>query len=143
MILVNLLFKLLDHSEPCSLYQWKHITVLLLFQLEFLKCKSFTDSCRSCVFGLRGLSLISNTVNLKAHFQASGNFWQLKALKKWWKKALFVLKIFKFVEGYRNVLKLSFEEKYFLLYSINWPNFIFWLPLLGEILGNMCIVIVC
>ena len=25
-----------------------------------------------------------------------------------------------------------------LLYSINWPRFIFWLPLLLEILGNMC-----
>ena len=29
------------------------------------------------------------------------------------------------------------------LYSINWPNFTVWLPLLLEILGNMCIVIVC
>ena len=31
-----------------------------------------------------------------------------------------------------------------LLYFINWPNFIVWLPLLCETLGNMCIcVIVC
>ena len=30
----------------------------------------------------------------------------------------------------------------FLLYSINWPNFIDWLSLLCEILGNMCIAIV-
>ena len=30
-----------------------------------------------------------------------------------------------------------------LLYSINWPNFIVWLFLLFEILGNMCIAIVC
>ena len=29
------------------------------------------------------------------------------------------------------------------LHSINWPNFIVWLPLLLEILGNMCITIVC
>ena len=28
------------------------------------------------------------------------------------------------------------------LYSINWPNFIVWLPLLFEILVNMCIPIV-
>ena len=28
-----------------------------------------------------------------------------------------------------------------MLYSINWPNFIVWLPLLLEILGNMCIVL--
>ena len=30
-----------------------------------------------------------------------------------------------------------------LLYSINWPSFIVWLPLLREILSNMCIAIVC
>ena len=37
----------------------------------------------------------------------------------------------------------DFLTKIFLmLYSINWPNFIAWLPLLLEILGNMCIVIV-
>ena len=28
-----------------------------------------------------------------------------------------------------------------MLYSINWPNFFVWLPLLLEILGNMCIAI--
>ena len=38
----------------------------------------------------------------------------------------------------------DFSTKVFLmLYSINWPNFIIWLPLLLEILGNMCIEIVC
>ena len=37
----------------------------------------------------------------------------------------------------------DFSTKMFLmLYSINWPNFIAWLPLLLEILGNMCIAIV-
>ena len=30
-----------------------------------------------------------------------------------------------------------------MLYSIKWPHFIVWLPLLLEILGNMCIIIVC
>ena len=29
-----------------------------------------------------------------------------------------------------------------MLYSINWPNFIVWLPLLHDILINMCIAIV-
>ena len=34
----------------------------------------------------------------------------------------------------------DFSRKIFLmLYSVNWPNFIVWLPLLLEILGNMCI----
>ena len=38
----------------------------------------------------------------------------------------------------------DFSRKMLLmLYSINWPNLIVWLPLLLEILGNMYIVIVC
>ena len=38
----------------------------------------------------------------------------------------------------------DFPRKMFLmLYSINWPNVIVWLPLLLEILGNMCITNVC
>ena len=38
----------------------------------------------------------------------------------------------------------DFSTKMFLiLYCINWPNFIVWLPLLLEILNNMCIAIVC
>ena len=38
----------------------------------------------------------------------------------------------------------DFSTKMFLmLYSINWPNFIAWLSLLLEILGNMCTAIVC
>ena len=32
---------------------------------------------------------------------------------------------------------------FLLLHSINWPNFIVWLPLLREIFSNLCIVIVC
>ena len=38
----------------------------------------------------------------------------------------------------------DFLRKMFLmLYSINWPNFIVWLPLLVAIMVNMCIAIVC
>ena len=37
----------------------------------------------------------------------------------------------------------DFWRKMFLLYSINWPIFIVWLPLFFEILGNMSITIVC
>ena len=38
----------------------------------------------------------------------------------------------------------NFWKKVFLLLcSINWQNFIVWLPLLCEILDNMCIAIVC
>ena len=31
----------------------------------------------------------------------------------------------------------------FMLYSINCPRFIAWVPLLLEVFGNMCIAIVC
>ena len=34
-------------------------------------------------------------------------------------------------------------KMFFMLYSINRPNFILWLSFLLEILGNMCIAIVC
>ena len=69
-----------------------------------------------------------------------------------------------YVEGYRNWLKVScrplvkrqkrpgtsipasfsalfLREIFLLLYSFTWPNFNAWLPLLGEILDNMCIEI--
>ena len=36
-----------------------------------------------------------------------------------------------------------FKENVSHFASINWPNFIAWLPLLLEILGNTCIVIIC
>ena len=37
----------------------------------------------------------------------------------------------------------NFSTKMLLvLYSINWPNFIAWLPLLLQILGNRCVAIV-
>ena len=35
------------------------------------------------------------------------------------------------------------RKMFLLLYSNNWPNFIVWLRLLCEILGNMCIGIAC
>ena len=37
----------------------------------------------------------------------------------------------------------SKKTMFLMLYSINWPNFIAWLPSLTEILGNMCIAILC
>ena len=35
------------------------------------------------------------------------------------------------------------EKMVLVFYSINWPSFLFWLPLLCGILGNMCIAISC
>ena len=56
---------------------------------------------------------------------------------------------FNFVEKGLGLVSLShfaydFSRKMFLmLHSINWPNFIVWLPLRLEILGNKCITIAC
>ena len=56
---------------------------------------------------------------------------------------------FDFLEkGLRIVSLLHFmyyfsRELLLMLYSINWPNFIVLFPFLFEILGNMCIAIVC
>ena len=35
------------------------------------------------------------------------------------------------------------RKMFFMLHYINWPNFVVWFTLLLEILGNMCIAIVC
>ena len=35
------------------------------------------------------------------------------------------------------------RKMFLMLYSINGPNFIVWLSLLLEILGNICVVIIC
>ena len=36
-----------------------------------------------------------------------------------------------------------FKKNISQLYSINWPNFIFSLPLLVDILGKRCVIIIC
>ena len=41
------------------------------------------------------------------------------------------------------ILCMVFQETYFLLYSIKWPNIVACLPLLPTILNNICIVITC
>ena len=55
-----------------------------------------------------------------------------------WKTNTHFTTVFLFLNGFR-----YFTTKMFLLYSINWRNFIVWLPLLLDISGNMCIAIVC
>ena len=58
------------------------------------------------------------------------------------------IKLFQKIKRELELVSLShfphnFWRKIFLLlYSINWPYFIVWLPFLCEVLGNMCIVIV-
>ena len=56
---------------------------------------------------------------------------------------------FEFLEKDLGIVSLphfvyGFSRKmFFMLYSINSPNFIDWLPLLYEISVNMCIAIIC
>ena len=37
----------------------------------------------------------------------------------------------------------SWRKIFFLLYSINWSNFVVWLSILCKVLGNICIAIAC
>ena len=65
----------------------------------------------------------------------------------WMLKALFVLKIFKALSrrlGYVGKRHDFWRKSFLKLYSINWPSFKFaWLLLVLEMLGNICIVIIC
>ena len=45
--------------------------------------------------------------------------------------------------GTGHFVYIFFRKTFFLLYSINWPDFIVWLLLLLELLGNICIEIIC
>ena len=50
-------------------------------------------------------------------------------------KCLGLVSLMHFVSDFSRVLSV--------LYSINWPNFIVWLPVFCEILSNIIIVIIC
>ena len=52
------------------------------------------------------------------------------------KRGLELLSVSRFLHNF-------WAKTFLLLYYINWPSFIVWLPLPCEILGNMCIAIVC
>ena len=47
------------------------------------------------------------------------------------------------IEVMPHFLYFIWRKIFLTLYSINWPNLIVWWLLLFEILGNMCIVIIC
>ena len=47
------------------------------------------------------------------------------------------------VSSPHSVYDFSKKKMILMLHSIYWPNFIVWLPFFLEILGNMCIAIVC
>ena len=73
-------------------------------------------------------------------------------LLKYIKANLQLLPYIKFFKKQKRGLRLvllpnclpDFWRKIFLmLYSIRWPNFIVWLPLLRETLANICIIITC
>ena len=45
----------------------------------------------------------------------------------------------------RYILYMIFQKKnfFFMLYSLNWPNFIAWLSLFLNIFGTICVTVVC
>ena len=67
--------------------------------------------------------------NLRLLIQRHAQFWAFR-------KGLGIVSPPHFVDDFS-------RKMLFMLYSINWPNFIVRLLLLFEILGNICIVIVC
>ena len=53
-----------------------------------------------------------------------------------WRRGLELVSLPHFPDDFRRKIYLA-------LYSITWSNFVVWLPLLLEILDNICIVIIC
>ena len=111
------------------------------FQTSFYFLKKLNMRWRQVVCSLDSInSYILIALNLPCHKN------QLYKTSDYWFKDMLN---FNFSEkGLRLVspphFVYDFSRKMFLmLHSINWPNFIVWLPLLLEILGIMFIAIVC
>ena len=47
-----------------------------------------------------------------------------------------------YIKRFGTSLYASWRKIFLFLYSINWPNLVVWLPLLCDILSDMCIVII-
>ena len=104
---------------------------LFVFYKSFISCKS-KCSAASFYYISIALKLVYNRNKL------------FKTLHYWSRDMLkfdFLSKILGIVSLAHFVYDLPIK-KFLMLYSINWPNFIICLPLLLEILGNMCIAIV-
>ena len=76
-----------------------------------------------------GKQLKRNILNFRTLIQRYAQFRVLE-------KSLGIVSLPHFVYGFSRTMFL-------MLHSANWPDFIAWLPLLLEILVNMCIAIVC
>ena len=101
-------------------------------------------------------------MSIKGALSGLRQFLAIESILKMMKKAfyftlktLFVFKIFIFVLTFWSCRKTTclvslphflhnlWRKIFFLIWSINWQSFIVWLLFLPEILGNMCIAIVC
>ena len=58
-------------------------------------------------------------------------------------EALGIISPAHFLYDFSTKMLCPINVMFLMLCSINWPNFIVWFPLFLEILGNMCIAIVC
>ena len=97
-----------------------------------LRSKTLSGNCKPFKNDWNYIETILNMLKLNCRPLACTSFKAFQKTKKGLELVFPVHFLFRF-----------WREVFFLLYSINWPNFIAWLPLLHEILGNMCIVIVC
>ena len=76
------------------------------------------------------------------------DYWQSKSVETKLQIACFHLKYKSFLKTKRGLVSLPhflhefLREMFVLLYFVNWPNMIFWLTVLRDIVGNMCIVTV-
>ena len=78
-----------------------------------------------------------NLENNQSNMYKASDYWSADMLNfDFWEKGLGLVSPTQFA--------YNFSRKIFrMLYSINRPNFIVWLPLFLKILGNMCIAVVC
>ena len=106
------------------------------FYFFFLKCVIWGESKWFATY-FQYISIVLNLAHNKSKMYKTLDHWSRDMLNfNFSEKSLGLVSPRHFVH--------DFSRKMFVtLHSINWPNFNVWLPLLLEILGNMCITIVC
>ena len=120
-----------------SCKKWGSEASSTLFFFFFLKKNFKWGKSKSSSAWIQHISIAFNLAYNKNKLYKTLDYWSRDILNfHFLKKDLGIVFSIHFV--------YDFSRKMFLmLYSIDWTNFIVLLPLLLEILGNMCIAIVC
>ena len=133
----------------CQFVEYKMRNIFL--EKSYRKCGAETIPRPFSKKSKLSISLDQQSQMLYSFFllYVQGELYQNISKLRCWPHALPLYKAFLKTNGGLELVSLPhflhvFWKKIFLLlHSINWPNFIAWLPLLLELLGNMCSVIVC